>query len=71
MLFLPELAQKLTTENMKSFLDKGLLISQLPQLYRDAIRAAKELGQRYLWIDSLCIVQDNKEDWLREAGRME
>lgn len=28
------------------------------------------LGVRYLWIDSLCIVQDDAEDWAREAGQM-
>ena len=25
---------------------------------------------RYLWIDSLCIVQDSPSDWQREASRM-
>ncbi|UKZ82424.1 hypothetical protein TrVFT333_010213 [Trichoderma virens FT-333] len=30
----------------------------------------KRLGCSYLWIDSLCIVQDDWDDWLREAARM-
>lgn len=30
----------------------------------------KVLGYRYLWIDSLCIIQDSEEDWTQEAGRM-
>jgi hypothetical protein len=61
---------KLSTETLPSFVGRGLLISQLPRLYRDAIHVVKKLGQRYLWIDSLCIIQDSKEDWLREASRM-
>jgi hypothetical protein len=31
----------------------------------------RELGIEYLWIDSLCIIQWNAEDWKREACRME
>src|SRR5690606_1224898 len=28
------------------------------------------LGIPYLWIDSLCIIQDDKPDWNREAEHM-
>lgn len=31
---------------------------------------SKYLGYRYLWIDSLCIIQDDHQDWQRESGRM-
>src|SRR5579871_836181 len=37
--------------------------SHLSQTFQDAVTLTKQLGQRYLWIDSLCIIQDNKEDW--------
>jgi hypothetical protein len=30
----------------------------------------RSLSVRYLWIDSLCIIQDSKEDWAREAANM-
>lgn len=30
----------------------------------------RRLGVRYLWIDSLCILQDDNEDWEREAANM-
>lgn len=43
---------------------------QLPGKYLDAIRVARALGFRYIWIDSLCIIQDSSEDWEREAVKM-
>ncbi|RII05132.1 Heterokaryon incompatibility [Alternaria sp. MG1] len=46
-------------------------LSELPKTFRDAVRVTRELGIEYLWIDSLCIIQWNAEDWKREAGRME
>jgi Heterokaryon incompatibility protein (HET) len=44
--------------------------SDLPATFCNAIEVARELGLRYLWIDSLCIVQDDKTDWEFEAARM-
>jgi hypothetical protein len=49
---------------------RGLMIDILPKTFKDAVRVVRALGLRYLWIDSLCIVQDDLEDWRREAGRM-
>jgi hypothetical protein len=49
---------------------EGIPISDLPRTYSDAIKAAQRLGAQYLWIDSLCIVQDSKEDWEQEAQAM-
>lgn len=45
-------------------------LSGLPQTLRDAITITKRLGFRYLWIDALCILQDNMEDWEKEAAVM-
>ncbi|KAK2023990.1 heterokaryon incompatibility protein [Colletotrichum zoysiae] len=49
---------------------QGIPWSSLPQTFKDAIRVARHLGSDYLWIDSLCIVQDSKEDWTTEAASM-
>jgi hypothetical protein len=46
-------------------------LAELPKTFRDAVRVTRELGIEYLWIDSLCVIQWNKKDWKREAGRME
>ena len=45
-------------------------INDLPKKYKDAISIARFLGVSYLWIDSLCIPQDSKEDWEKEAAVM-
>lgn len=43
---------------------------RLPKVFQDAILMTKRLGYKYIWIDSLCIIQDSMEDWNREAPRM-
>ena len=42
----------------------------LPQNFKDAVLLTRMLNVRYLWIDSLCIVQDNIHDWEVESARM-
>jgi hypothetical protein len=42
----------------------------LPKTFQDAIYIAKYLGFQYLWIDSLCIVQDDTDDRKRESALM-
>ncbi|KAI0022587.1 HET-domain-containing protein [Xylariomycetidae sp. FL0641] len=42
----------------------------LPKTFQEAIIFARKLGMSYVWIDSLCIIQRDTEDWLQEAGQM-
>jgi hypothetical protein len=44
--------------------------NELSLIYHEAIHVTRELGYRYLWIDSLCIIQDSVSDWNYEARRM-
>lgn len=48
----------------------GIDIRETPQTFIDAVTIARRLGLRYLWIDSLCICQDDANDWARESSRM-
>jgi hypothetical protein len=48
----------------------GIMISTLPQTFRDAIYITRRLGYRFLWIDSLCILQDSIIDWQIESVKM-
>ncbi|KAI1128444.1 HET-domain-containing protein [Nemania abortiva] len=42
----------------------------IPATFQDAIRIARRLGVQYIWIDSLCIIQDSVQDWENESSRM-
>ena len=44
--------------------------SSLTQTFKDAITLTRNLGINYIWIDSLCIIQDDMDDWRAEASRM-
>lgn len=50
---------------------RNAIPAKLPKTFSDAIDVARFLGKQYIWIDSLCIVQDLTEDWQREARLME
>lgn len=45
-------------------------IASLPQTFADAIQLTNALGLSYLWIDSLCIIQDSTLDWEVESMTM-
>ncbi|PVH71172.1 HET-domain-containing protein [Cadophora sp. DSE1049] len=43
---------------------------RLPATFQDAVRITRLLGIKYLWIDSLCIIQDQLSDWEHESAKM-
>lgn len=47
-----------------------LEISSLPKTLQDAIIVTRRLGLEYIWIDRICIVQDDPEDWTEQASLM-
>lgn len=59
-----------TTRATLSAYECSLPIDSLSRTFQDALLATLELGFLYLWIDSLCIVQDDPEDWKRESHSM-
>ncbi|KAH7089741.1 heterokaryon incompatibility protein-domain-containing protein [Paraphoma chrysanthemicola] len=44
---------------------------ELPPIFEEAIHVTRRMGVRYLWIDSLCIVQGEGGDWGQEAITMD
>jgi hypothetical protein len=45
-------------------------VSEPPKTFREVIDLTRQLGIRFLWIDSICTIQDSKEDWARESKMM-
>lgn len=60
---------KTTMSNFQAF-QATISLHSLPATFRDAVLVTRKLGLRYLWIDSLCIIQDSPEDRRREISRM-
>lgn len=65
----PSQPLKTLKENIASH-QQGIDPHALPQTFQDAITVTRYLKIQYLWIDSLCIIQDDSLDWEREAARM-
>ncbi|KAL4897584.1 heterokaryon incompatibility protein-domain-containing protein [Aspergillus ambiguus] len=49
----------------------GIEVPQLPQPVQVAIQVLRYLKIRYLWVDALCIIQDDDNDWKSQAAKIE
>lgn len=65
----PKLHFKSTQANLEAH-KQGIDFFSLPLVHREAILTTLYLGIRYLWIDSLCIIQDSPQDWQAESVTM-
>ncbi|KAI1475880.1 HET-domain-containing protein [Daldinia eschscholtzii] len=61
---------ELTKDNLDVLLGNNLDNYSLPQTIKDAIIVTHSLGLSYLWIDALCIIQDDPGDKRREISQM-
>ncbi|KAF5866564.1 hypothetical protein ETB97_011449 [Aspergillus alliaceus] len=62
----PLVALKHNFEDLRN----GIAVNVLPQTLQDAVQSTRDLGYQYLWVDALCIIQDDEEDIKREIGAM-
>ena len=60
---------RLLKELYKEFVE-GIDFESLSKTFQDAVIFTGALDLQYLWIDSLCIIQDSEDDWIREASLM-
>lgn len=44
--------------------------SSMPRTIQDAVTICRKLGVRYLWVDALCIIQQDLQDWIKESVKM-
>lgn len=61
---------KTKTTNLSNF-NMEIPISSAPPAIQDAVNLCRGLEIKYLWVDSLCLVQDDQKTWLREAATMD
>ncbi|ORY08584.1 heterokaryon incompatibility protein-domain-containing protein [Clohesyomyces aquaticus] len=61
-----------TTDQTLALRQQGIGDDELPKTFQDAVQVCREIGIEYLWIDSLCIIQEQKSqaDWAKEAPSM-
>jgi hypothetical protein len=59
----------LTTATLEDF-KSHIPFSALSKTFQEAIIVVRNLGYKYIWIDSLCIIQDSREDWGHESEFM-
>ncbi|CAG8957190.1 hypothetical protein HYFRA_00009391 [Hymenoscyphus fraxineus] len=67
-LAMPDTARTLTATIEKKQI--SIEEHELTRTFRDFINIARNLGIQYVWIDSLCIIQDDAADWEKEASQM-
>ncbi|KAK3615313.1 hypothetical protein LTR56_026669 [Elasticomyces elasticus] len=60
---------RLLLGNESAFRD-AIPVLELSKTFKEAMEVTRRLGVPYIWIDSLCIIQDSEEDWRQEAARM-
>ncbi|KAI0186563.1 heterokaryon incompatibility protein-domain-containing protein [Xylaria flabelliformis] len=60
---------KSTKDSIKEF-QEAVPVELLPATYREFIQIVRALAIPYAWIDALCIIQDDDDDWQHEAARM-
>lgn len=58
-----------TRENLSEY-SQYIPFKKLPPTVIDAILLCFKLRFRFLWVDRLCIIQDDPKDWSEEASRM-
>lgn len=60
---------KLTSHNLEQY-KVGIARSTLPRLYQDAAQVCAWMGVEFIWIDAMCIIQDDHQDWIEQAALM-
>ncbi|KAI0532296.1 hypothetical protein GGR58DRAFT_507576 [Xylaria digitata] len=60
-----------TTHAIIDKLEREVDLDELPRTIQDAVKVTREINQQFLWVDSICIIQDDSADWEQESQCME
>lgn len=66
----PDTANTSTIQSNYSERLHGRALDHLPSNFEDVFCIALKMDIPFVWIDSLCIIQDSQQDWIVEAARM-
>lgn len=58
-----------TSTNVEAHM-RCISLQCLPRSFQDAVEICRRLSIRYLWLDTLCILQDSQRDWTLESSKM-
>jgi hypothetical protein len=65
----PSCVLRTTKDTLRKY-SESIPVVDLPKTFIDAIEITRKLNIPFLWIDSLCIVQDDQQDWEIESSKM-
>ena len=69
-----ELPYRALRENVRKMQEpRGIkkIFGKLPKTLQDSIDLVRDLGERFLWVDSICIVQNSPKSWELNASVMD
>lgn len=61
---------KSTVKDISSYETDGIAVKDLSNTVQDAILCTRQIGLGYLWVDALCIIQDDPSDKRRQIPRI-
>ncbi|KAE9363409.1 HET-domain-containing protein, partial [Stipitochalara longipes BDJ] len=64
-----EVPLRTTIRNLQTHQNR-IPFEKLPLTFQDAVKITRRIGVRWIWIDSLCIIQDDSLDWEKESSTM-
>jgi hypothetical protein len=64
------IAPLITTKANLMQIKQGLPFESFPKTFRETMLVAPELGTQYVWIDCLCLVQDDLMEWQTDSVKM-
>ncbi|OTA53621.1 HET-domain-containing protein [Hypoxylon sp. EC38] len=65
-----QLPMQLNKDTINAF-KHSIPFARFPKSFQDAIRICRALAVEYIWIDSICIMQDSAEDWETQGSKMD